>query len=268
MDRKKFCTGIKDYEDAVLFLSSLIIILISSGILAGLKQESLKRQNHVRYNEILQFFKEMRKFCHFHMVLWFLHFIMANKVNTIENTVVWRMGKPLCMGIGSFIMATLCVICWTKEWKALHPRKLYKMRVVEWLNENPSKTDSINRLSGHICFILPFFSGRLYQTKALWQQLLCTLYYLGLNIISLGIVSPVSMQLFYAVELTHMHCLSFWLFRYTTHWSRTVNGYITAIPKFIRGDYLAIVTSVLVKLLITLENWTNFLFVQVELRKI
>ncbi|MDA3940043.1 MAG: branched-chain amino acid ABC transporter permease [Spirochaetia bacterium] len=223
--------------------------------------------------DIMKYFtlKEMKK--SLVISIWFMILtfpIMVIKVNTIENTVVWRWASLLGMGIGSFIMATLWrYLLERKNMKSpLSTKKTLQMRVVEWANENP-KVKPIALIAVSI-FVLsfPFFSG-LYQTSIMTTALMYVVLGLGLNIVvGLGGLLHLGYAAFYAVGaytyalLNYHFGLSFWICLPIGAGLATIMGILLAIPVLrLRGDYLAIVTLGFGEVIrIVLENWNQFSF--------
>ncbi len=223
--------------------------------------------------DIMKYFtiKEMKK--SLVISIWFMILtfpIMVIKVNTIENTVVWRWASLIGMGIGSFFMATL--------WRYLLDRKNMKsaisdkitlqMRVMDWANENP-KVKKIALLA-IVIFIAAFpFLTSMYQTSIMTTALMYVVLGLGLNIVvGLGGLLHLGYAAFYAVGaytyalLNYHFGLSFWICLPIGAGLATILGILLAIPVLrLRGDYLAIVTLGFGEVIrIVLENWNEFSF--------
>jgi len=205
--------------------------------------------------------------------IWFMILtfpIMVIKVNTIENTVVWRWASLIGMGIGSFFMATL--------WRYLIDRKnmqsgisdkvTLQMRVMDWANKNP-KVKKI-ALIAVVVFIAAFpFLTSMYQTSIMTTALMYVVLGLGLNIVvGLGGLLHLGYAAFYAVGaytyalLNYHFGLSFWICLPIGAGLATIMGILLAIPVLrLRGDYLAIVTLGFGEVIrIVLENWNEFSF--------
>jgi len=205
--------------------------------------------------------------------IWFMILtfpIMVIKVNTIENTVVWRWTSLIGMGIGSFLMATLWrYLIDRKNMKSdISDKKTLQMKVMDWANENP-KYKKI-ALVAVILFIaaFPFFTS-MYQTSIMTTALMYVVLGLGLNIVvGLGGLLHLGYAAFYAVGaytyalLNYHFGLSFWICLPIGAGLSTIMGILLAIPVLrLRGDYLAIVTLGFGEVIrIVLENWNEFSF--------
>ncbi|MCK5672595.1 MAG: branched-chain amino acid ABC transporter permease, partial [Spirochaetales bacterium] len=215
--------------------------------------------------------KEMKK--SLVISIWFMILtfpIMVIKVNTIENTVVWRWASLIGMGIGSFLMATLWrYLLDRKSMKgAISDKKTFQMRVMDWANENP-KVKKI-ALVAVVLFIAAFpFLSSMYQTSIMTTALMYVVLGLGLNIVvGLGGLLHLGYAAFYAVGaytyalLNYHFGLSFWICLPIGAGLATIMGILLAIPVLrLRGDYLAIVTLGFGEVIrIVLENWNEFSF--------
>jgi len=223
--------------------------------------------------DIMKYFtrKEMKK--SLVISIWFMILtfpIMVIKVNTIENTVVWRWASLIGMGIGSFIMATLWrYLIDRKNMKsAITDKKTFQMKVMDWANENP-KVKKI-ALVVIVLFIAAFpFITSMYQTSIMTTALMYVVLGLGLNIVvGLGGLLHLGYAAFYAVGaysyalLNYHFGLSFWICLPIGAGLATIMGILLAIPVLrLRGDYLAIVTLGFGEVIrIVLENWNEFSF--------
>ncbi|RKX82490.1 MAG: branched-chain amino acid ABC transporter permease [Spirochaetes bacterium] len=215
--------------------------------------------------------KEMKK--SLVISIWFMILtfpIMVIKVNTIENTVVWRWASLIGMGIGSFFMATLWrYLLDRKNMKSdITDKKTLQMRVMDWANENP-KVKKI-ALVAVVLFIAAFpFLTSMYQTSIMTTALMYVVLGLGLNIVvGLGGLLHLGYAAFYAVGaytyalLNYHFGLSFWICLPIGAGLATIMGILLAIPVLrLRGDYLAIVTLGFGEVIrIVLENWNEFSF--------
>lgn len=224
-------------------------------------------------SELLKYFKPKEIKKSLVISLWFIILtfpIMVIKVNTIEDTVFWRWGSLLSMGIGSFVMATL--------WRYLLERKNNKssssetitiqMKIMEWANNNPKiKPIALIAVSLFVLFF-PFLSG-MYQTSIMTTALMYIVLGLGLNIVvGLGGLLHLGYAAFYAVgaytyALLNFHFgINFWICLPIGAGLATIMGILLAIPVLrLRGDYLAIVTLGFGEVTrIVLENWNEFSF--------
>ncbi len=223
--------------------------------------------------DIMKYFtlKEMKK--SLVISIWFMILtfpIMVIKVNTIENTVVWRWASLIGMGIGSFFMATLWrYLLDRKNMKSdITDKKTLQMRVMDWANENP-KVKKI-ALVAVVLFIAAFpFLTSMYQTSIMTTALMYVVLGLGLNIVvGLGGLLHLGYAAFYAVGaytyalLNYHFGLSFWICLPIGAGLATIMGILLAIPVLrLRGDYLAIVTLGFGEVIrIVLENWNEFSF--------
>ena len=223
--------------------------------------------------DIMKYFtrKEMKK--SLVISIWFMILtfpIMVIKVNTIENTVVWRWASLIGMGIGSFLMATLWrYLLDRKNMKSdISDKKTLQMRVMDWANENP-KVKKI-ALIAVVLFIAAFpFLTSMYQTSIMTTALMYVVLGLGLNIVvGLGGLLHLGYAAFYAVGaytyalLNYHFGLSFWICLPIGAGLATIMGILLAIPVLrLRGDYLAIVTLGFGEVIrIVLENWNEFSF--------
>ncbi len=223
--------------------------------------------------DIMKYFtlKEMKK--SLVISIWFMILtfpIMVIKVNTIENTVVWRWASLIGMGIGSFFMATLWryLIDRKNTKSTITDKKTFQMKVMDWANENP-KVKKIT-LVAIVIFIaaFPFFTS-MYQTSIMTTALMYVVLGLGLNIVvGLGGLLHLGYAAFYAVGaytyalLNYHFGLSFWICLPIGAGLATIMGILLAIPVLrLRGDYLAIVTLGFGEVIrIVLENWNEFSF--------
>lgn len=215
--------------------------------------------------------KEMKK--SLIISIWFMVLtfpIMVIKVNTIENTVIWRWGSLLGMGIGSFLMATLWryLIDRKKMQSPLSSKKTVQIRVMEWADANPRAKQGA--LIALCIFIIAFpFITSMYQTSIMTTALMYIVLGLGLNIVvGLGGLLHLGYAAFYAVGaytyalLNHHFGISFWICLPLGAGLATIMGILLAIPVLrLRGDYLAIVTLGFGEVIrIILENWNEFSF--------
>ncbi|MCK5199411.1 MAG: high-affinity branched-chain amino acid ABC transporter permease LivM, partial [Spirochaetales bacterium] len=215
--------------------------------------------------------KEMKK--SLIISIWFMILtfpIMVIKVNTIENTVIWRWGSLLGMGIGSFLMATLWrYLMDRKEMQSpLSSKKTLQIRVMEWANANPRAKQGALIALGIFIAAFPFITS-MYQTSIMTTALMYIVLGLGLNIVvGLGGLLHLGYAAFYAVGaytyalLNHHFGISFWICLPIGAGLATIMGILLAIPVLrLRGDYLAIVTLGFGEVIrIVLENWNDFSF--------
>lgn len=223
--------------------------------------------------DILKYFslKEMKK--SLIISIWFMILtfpIMVIKVNTIEDTVIWRWGSLIGMGIGSFLMATLWryLIDRKRMQGPLSSKKTLQIRAMEWANANPRAKQGA--LIALVIFVAAFpFITSMYQTSIMTTALMYIVLGLGLNIVvGLGGLLHLGYAAFYAVGaytyalLNYHFGLSFWICLPIGAGLATIMGILLAIPVLrLRGDYLAIVTLGFGEVIrIVLENWNEFSF--------
>lgn len=205
--------------------------------------------------------------------IWFMILtfpIMVIKVNTIENTVIWRWGSLIGMGIGSFLMATLWryLIDRKRMQSPLSSKKTLQMKAMEWTNANPRARHGALIVLGIFIVAFPFITS-MYQTSIMTTALMYVVLGLGLNIVvGLGGLLHLGYAAFYAVGaytyalLNYHFGLSFWICLPIGAGLATIMGILLAIPVLrLRGDYLAIVTLGFGEVIrIILENWSEFSF--------
>ena len=215
--------------------------------------------------------KEMKK--SLVISIWFMILtfpIMVIKVNTIENTVVWRWGNLIGMGIGSFLMASLWryMIDRKRMQSPLSSKKSLQLRVMEWANANPRARQGALIALGIFIVAFPFITS-MYQTSIMTTALMYVVLGLGLNIVvGLGGLLHLGYAAFYAVGaytyalLNYHFGISFWICLPIGAGLATIMGILLAIPVLrLRGDYLAIVTLGFGEVIrIILENWSEFSF--------
>ncbi len=223
--------------------------------------------------DILKYFslKEMKK--SLIISLWFMILtfpIMVIKVNTIENTVIWRWGSLAGMGIGSFFLATLWryLLDRKKMQSPLSSKKTLQKRVMEWSDANPRAKQGALIALGIFIVAFPFITS-MYQTSIMTTALMYIVLGLGLNIVvGLGGLLHLGYAAFYAVGaytyalLNYHFGISFWICLPLGAGLATIMGVLLAIPVLrLRGDYLAIVTLGFGEVIrIVLENWNEFSF--------
>ena len=223
--------------------------------------------------DILKYFslKEMKK--SLIISLWFMILtfpIMVIKVNTIENTIIWRWGSLAGMGIGSFLMSTLWryLLDRKKMQNPVTSKKTLQVTVMEWSDANPKAKQGALIALGIFIVAFPFITS-LYQTSIMTTALMYIVLGLGLNIVvGLGGLLHLGYAAFYAVGaytyalLNYHFGISFWICLPIGAGMATIMGVLLAIPVLrLRGDYLAIVTLGFGEVIrIVLENWNAFSF--------
>jgi branched-chain amino acid transport system permease protein len=209
---------------------------------------------------------ELRK--SFLVSLWFMFLtfpIMVIRVNTVENTVIWRWENMALIGIGSFVLSF--VWRWAIRRKEASDAvtasgEKKKGRLAE-LAANPALTNSLRALF-LVGFLVTPWLVTTYQTNILISFLLYVVLGLGLNVI-VGVAGLLFLghAAFYAIGaysyalLNQYFGLGFWFALPLGGVFAALAGIALAFPVLrLRGDYLAIVTlgfGEIVRLL--LENW-------------
>ncbi len=224
-------------------------------------------------SDILKYFKPKELKKSLIISLWFMILtfpIMVIKVNTIENTVLWRWGSLIGMGIGSFIAATLWRYLLERKnmQNPLSSKKSLQIRIIEWANANPKIKPAALIAVSLFVLAFPFLAG-MYQTSIMTTALMYIVLGLGLNIVvGLGGLLNLGYAAFYAVGaytyalLNYHFGLSFWVCLPIGAGLATIMGILLAIPVLrLRGDYLAIVTLGFGEVIrIVLENWNGLSF--------
>lgn len=215
-------------------------------------------------------FKELR--ATFLVALWFVVLtfpIMVIKVNTVDNTVVWRWHNMLTVGLGTFFGGLV--------WRfALQRRRAPGKRPAAVTTTTGEQEDGkvdtghplvdlIKSIPAYIAqpkikrviivvlaiFVVSYpFLFSLYQTNIMITALIYVMLALGLNIvIGLGGMLHLGYIAFFAVGaytygiLNHFFNIGFWIALPLGAILAVVAGVLLAIPVLrLRGDYLAIVT--------------------------
>jgi len=215
--------------------------------------------------------KELRRA--FLTSLWFMFLtfpLLVMKVNTINDTVVWRWMNLLYVGVGSFFLSIL--------WKYLLERRDSKSSdstkksalsiLISGKMEN--KKIRYSSISLLVLFVLLFpYITSMYQTNIMTTALMYVVLGLGLNIVvGFGGLLHLGYAAFYAVGaytyglLFYHFGLSFWLCLPIGALLSAIFGILLGFPILrLRGDYLAIVTLAFGEIVrLVLENWNDFSF--------
>ena len=204
--------------------------------------------------------------------LMFLTFpIAVIKVNTIENTVIWRWINLLLIGIATFLISLLWIYLLRRQEKEGEKEKKDIFEICR-INKEFCKSPKflIPSYSALFLFViaLPFFSS-LYQVNIIITALMYVMLGLGLNIVvGLGGLLHLGYVAFYAVGaysyalLNYHFGINFWLALPLGALFSTIFGLIIGFPVLrLRGDYLAIVTLAFGEIIrLILENWNDFSF--------
>ncbi len=206
--------------------------------------------------------------------LWFMFLtfpLLAIRVNTIENIVVWRWKNMIFVGIGSFVLSLL--------WQYMQARKESGPKPAERKNEflrslsrkildEPRIYQSLLVSGGLFALVFPFLFSS-YQTSIMTTALLYIVLGLGLNIVvGLAGLLDLGYVAFYAVgaytyALLNVHFgVGFWTALPIGALLAACFGVILGFPVLrLRGDYLAIVTLGFGEIIrLILENWNAFSF--------
>ncbi|MGE4440299.1 MAG: branched-chain amino acid ABC transporter permease [Desulfomicrobium sp.] len=202
--------------------------------------------------------------------LWFMFLtfpLMVIRVNTIEQTVVWRWENMALIGIGSFVLSF--VWRWAMRRKeagdavaASGEKKSSKL--VELAN-NPALTNTFRAIF-LVGFLVTPWLVTTYQTNILISFLLYVVLGLGLNVI-VGVAGLLFLghAAFYAIGaysyalLNQYFGLGFWVALPIGGVIAALAGIALAFPVLrLRGDYLAIVTLGFGEIVrLVLENWSD-----------
>ncbi|MFI3271896.1 MAG: branched-chain amino acid ABC transporter permease [Pseudomonadota bacterium] len=205
--------------------------------------------------------------------IWFMFLtfpLVAIRVNTIDNTVIWRWKNVLFIGIGSFVLSFL--------WRYMMARKELGAGATPFLpagirnafsgmnqkyNESKSTRVSVLALIALGFCALPMLVSS-YQTNIMISALLYIMLGLGLNIV-VGLAGQLVLGYiaFYAVGayayalLSADFGLGFWTVLPIGGACAAVFGILVGFPVLrLKGDYLAIVTLGFGEITrLVLENW-------------
>lgn len=205
-----------------------------------------------------------------YIALWFILLtfpIMVIKVNTIENTIIWRWMNLAAIGLSAFVLSF--------AWQLLLRRKTSSPDIT------PESTSTLHRLMDNpkiyraavviiaaIALLFPFAASH-YQINIMTTALIYVMLGLGLNIeVGLAGLLDLGYVAFYAVgaysyALLNYHLgLGFWTLLPVGALLAAFAGILVGLPVLrLRGDYLAIVTLAFAEILrLVLENWNDFSF--------
>jgi branched-chain amino acid transport system permease protein len=216
----------------------------------------------------VKFAAELKKSTY--IALWFILLtfpLMVIKVNTIENTVVWRWINLVAIGVASFFLSFV--------WQLLLRRKKPTDEVVSKsvsplrrLTENPKIYRPAMVIIAAGALIFPFVASH-YQINIMTTALIYVMLGLGLNIeVGLAGLLDLGYVAFYAVGaysyalLNYHFGLGFWTLLPVGALLAALAGILVGLPVLrLRGDYLAIVTLAFAEILrLVLENWNDFSF--------
>ncbi len=207
----------------------------------------------------------------FLVALWFIVLtfpIMVIRVNTVNNTIVWRWGNMLYIGLGTFVGGLLwrfallrrrvpgksAAVVKTDESDASDAKPtdgsvFDRLKAIPTLVEQPNIKRILYGILAVFVLVYPF-AFSLYQTNIMITALIYVMLALGLNIvIGLGGMLHLGYIAFYAVGaytygiLNRFFGLGFWAALPLGAILAVVAGILLAVPVLrLRGDYLAIVT--------------------------
>ncbi|XPV75397.1 MAG: ABC transporter permease subunit [Desulfovibrio sp.] len=203
--------------------------------------------------------------------LWFMFLtfpLLVIRVDTIENTVVWRWENLLLVGVGSLICSTL--------WQYMMKRREARgggeaekgpvgLMIEKVIND---KRLLLCAAAGALAVAVAFpLMSSMYATNIMISALIYIVLGLGLNIVvglagllDLGYVAFYAVGA-YAYALLNLHFgLGFWAVLPIGGFLAFLFGIALGFPVLrLRGDYLAIVTLGFGEIIrLVLENWSDF----------
>lgn len=203
--------------------------------------------------------------------LWFMFLtfpIMVMKVNTINNTLLWRWSNMALVGIGAFVVTLVgAVLSRRSATKEKSDKPSWLETVNKKMEDKKIRYSSLGILLV-IVVLFPFLMS-MYQTSIMTTALMYVVLGLGLNIVvGFGGLLHLGYAAFYAVgaytyALLYYHFgLSFWICLPLGALFSAVFGFLLGFPILrLRGDYLAIVTLAFGEIVrLVLENWGEFTF--------
>ena len=210
------------------------------------------------------------------LALWFMFLtfpIMVVKVNTVNDTVEWRWGNMIIIGVATFILSHVWkLLLDRREGKLSDERKggeqIEKLTLRQRLDQKPAVARGASLAVLVIAVIFPFVTG-MYQTSIMITALLYVVLALGLNImVGLSGLLVLGYIVFYGVGaytyalLNYHFGLNFWLALPLGGIFAMIIGVLIAIPVLrLQGDYLAIVTLAFGEIFrIVMENWNALSF--------
>ncbi len=203
------------------------------------------------------------------VALWFVFLtfpIMAVRVNTIENTVTWRLMNMVNVAVAVFFGSY--VWRWLLARKEMSSAETSKETLIESLLSKILDDKILKSVSFSLIAIMvvafPFALDNIYLTNIMISCLIYIVLGLGLNIVvglagllDLGFVAFYAIGA-YAYALLNMHFqLGFWTVLPLGALLGAITGLILGFPVLrLRGDYLAIVTLGFGEIIrLVLQNW-------------
>jgi branched-chain amino acid transport system permease protein len=211
-------------------------------------------------------FSEIKKSIFVSIWFMFLTFpIMVIKVNTIENTIIWRWKNLIIIGLVSFFLSFLWRFMQNK--KSSKRRQDYKDAISKLFYDNfiENKKVFIPIAVILLFFILLFpklFST--YQVTIMTTAMIYIVLGLGLNVVvgfagllDLGYVAFYAVGAYTYGLLNYNYDISFWVALPLAGILASLAGILLGFPVLrLRGDYLAIVTLGFGEIIrLVLENW-------------
>lgn len=197
--------------------------------------------------------------------------VMGIRLNSVDQTVEWRLDRVVLLGVGIFFLSMLWNWCFSRKAKGLPPVSLPASfgRALRNIFSLPGRNAHTRAVSlGIVLAIMiamPHVSS-FYQTNIMISALLYVMLALGLNI-AVGIAGQLVLGYvaFYAVGaysyalLNQTFGLGFWTCLPVGGLMAVIFGLALGFPVLrLRGDYLAIVTLGFGEIVrLTLLNWAS-----------
>lgn len=203
--------------------------------------------------------------------LWFMFLtfpIMVMKVNTINDTLIWRWMNLVYIGVGTFFLTLVGKYMSVRKEKRAEIVKPTLVQLVNKKMENKKVRYSSMITLVLIVILYPFIMS-MYQTSIMTTALMYVVLGLGLNIVvGFGGLLHLGYAAFYAVGaytyglLFYHFGINFWICLPLGAFLSAIFGILLGFPILrLRGDYLAIVTLAFGEIVkLVLENWNDFSF--------
>ncbi len=204
--------------------------------------------------------------------LWFVFLtfpIMVIRVNSIEQTMVWRWENMLYVGVGVFTIRLLFLLLkFLKDKKQATGSQttLDLGPIIRRILDNPRQKWPIGMVLLVTALCYPFCVDT-YQTNIMITALMYVVLGLGLNIVvgmagllDLGFVAFYAVGAYSYALLNSHFGLGFWTVLPIAGCLSALAGILLGFPVLrLRGDYLAIVTLGFGEIIrLVLENWNEF----------
>lgn len=200
--------------------------------------------------------------------IWFMALtfpLIVIKIDSLNDTLIWRWNNMLLMGIGSFVLALLWHWSFNRKPSSQKANTgSFLTRVSEQLHHPRIRLGALGIILA-VMVIMPFVSS-LYQINIMISALLYVMLGLGLNIV-VGLAGQLVLgyAAFYAVGaytyglLDTYFGLGFWAVLPIGGIMAALFGLLLGFPVLrLKGDYLAIVTLGFGEIVrLVLENWTD-----------